>query len=127
MKMDINSIYEDMSPAEKRVSEFLKKINIWWTYEWPVYIEDDKDRPRVWTPDFYLPHLGVYIEVCGSKEYDYEYRKKIYFKNKIPIIFIEEYKDDNLWKNYLIKMLKEIHDKRSKQLEEITKKLEIKQ
>ena len=122
MKVEINSIYEDMSLAEKRVSEYLKQLGIWWEYEWPVYVEDDKSRPRVWTPDFYLPDLGVYIEVCGTKDFNYDYRKKIYEENDIPIIFIQEYKNDILWKNFLIKSLEEIHHERTELLKKIKEK-----
>jgi hypothetical protein len=34
----------------------------------------------------------LYIEVCGSKEFDYEYRKEIYEKNGIPVVFLHYYK-----------------------------------
>ena len=30
--------------------------------------------PKSWVSDFYLKHFGVYIEVCGSEKFDYEYR-----------------------------------------------------
>jgi len=36
------------------------------TYEHPVFVWDENQRPRVWNPDFNLIPFGVYIEVCGS-------------------------------------------------------------
>jgi hypothetical protein len=62
---------------------------------------DLENRPRVYSPDFYLPQLGLYIEVCGA-ERDYEYRKKVYLKNHVPIIFVETWKyDKNQWQKYI--------------------------
>jgi hypothetical protein len=110
--MKPNSIYSDMTLAEKEVAEFLRKIDIWWQYEQPVYVLDDKERPRVWTPDFYLPELGIYIEVCGSKRFGYEYREKIYKKNKISVIFIHKFKSKKDWHYFLKKRIQEIHKNR---------------
>jgi len=39
------SIYDDMSRAEYKASEFLKQLGLYWRYEQPVYLLDDKDRP----------------------------------------------------------------------------------
>ena len=101
-----------MNKSEKEVAEYLKKLNIWWLYEQPVYVWDEKDRPRVWAPDFYLPELGIYLEVCGSKDFDYNYRAKIYKKNRIPIIYIHRYKQKREWQKYLREKINEIHRKR---------------
>ena len=65
MVEDIN--YNLMKQAsEKEVAKHLDKLGINWVYENPVFVYDDEGRPRVWTPDFYLPELGIYIEVCGN-------------------------------------------------------------
>ncbi len=106
------SVYEDMSNSEKEVADYLQTLNIWWQYEQPIYVSDEKDRPRVWTPDFYLPELGIYIEVCGSKNFDYEYRAKIYKKNRVPLIFIHRFKDKKYWQKYLREKISEIHRNR---------------
>ncbi|WXG47190.1 MAG: hypothetical protein WED05_11120 [Candidatus Atabeyarchaeum deiterrae] len=114
------SIYKDMTPAEKEVASFLTKhLGIYWTFEQPVCVGDEKRRPRIWSPDFYLPDLGLYIEVCGSKEYDYVYREGIYKDNKIPVIFVHLYKEEGKWQNYLIMQIKEIHGNRSKIIERL--------
>jgi hypothetical protein len=106
------SVYEDMQESEIEVSEYLRNLNIKWQYEQPVYVLDDKDRPRVWTPDFYLPQLGIYLEVCGTDKFHYEYREIIYKKNHIPVIFIHRYKHKKEWQKYLKKRIEEIHQQR---------------
>ena len=67
----------------------------WW---WDFYKR--KERPRLWTPDFYLPDLNIYVEVCGSKNFDYEYRKHSYFENKIDVIYLHLYKDKIEWQDH---------------------------
>jgi hypothetical protein len=111
--------YADMTSAEKEVAEYLKEIKIWWQFEHPVFVYDERDRPRVWTPDFYLPELGIYVEVCGSEEFDYEYRFKIYQKNRISIIFIHNYKNPKDWKKHLRDKMNDIHKYRWKLVREI--------
>ena len=65
-----------MSSAEKEVANLLKYLGIKWVYESPVFVWNENNRPRVWAPDFYLIHFGIYIEACGSKDFDYGYRRK---------------------------------------------------
>jgi len=69
----------------------LQELGLWWCYEFPVFIYDDKKRPRVWTPDFYIPKLGMYVEVCGAKRQDYQFREKIYKENGYRVIFLHLY------------------------------------
>ncbi len=54
----------------------------------------------------------MYIEVCGSKDFDYKYRDKIYRKNGYFVIFVHLYKERKKWKNHLIKKIMEIEEKR---------------
>jgi hypothetical protein len=104
-----DSVYDEMAGSEKAVSSFLRELNLWWSYETPVFVLDEKERPRVWTPDFYLPKLGMYIEVCGSENSKfYKYREQIYKKNEFYVIFVHLYKEEKKWKNYLIKRILEI-------------------
>ena len=110
------SIYADMEDSEKQVAELLKMLDLWWWYEFPVFIYDEKKRPRVWTPDFYIPKLGMYIEVCGSANFDYKYREKMYKKNGYHVIFVHLYKEKKKWKNYLVKRIMEIEEKRHKEV-----------
>jgi hypothetical protein len=101
-----------MMPSERKVAEFLDALGLPWIFEFPVFIYDDRKRPRVWTPDFFIPKLGIYIEVCGSKDFNYEYREKICITNNILIIFIHLYKTEKYWKKFLFRRLKEVEEQR---------------
>jgi hypothetical protein len=103
--MKRESIYDQMTQAEKEVAKVLKEFGIQWTYEQPVFIWDENARPRVWTPDFYLKNFGIYIEVCGSERFDYTYRKQIFNKNGYKVIFLHSYKGVELWKRHLFEYL----------------------
>ena len=108
-----DSVYVDMTEAEKIVASYLRELDIWWTRESPVFVYDEKERPRVWSPDFYLPKLGRYVEVCGSERAkSYEYRAQIYQKNEVYVIFVQVYKEERKWKNYLVKRIIEIDEVR---------------
>ena len=111
-----NSISDGMTGSEKEVEDYLRKLMLIYLYEQPVFVTDDKDRPRIWTPDFYLPELGIYIEVCGTKKFDYDFREKIYEKNNTPIIFIHQYKNPAEWQGWLKKEIIRIHKEREKKV-----------
>ena len=98
--------------GEKQVADYLKELGLFWVYEFPIFVYDEENRPRVWTPDFYIPKLGMYIEVCGSKDFDYKYRENIYRKNGYHVIFVHFYKEQRKWKNYLVKRIMEIEELR---------------
>ena len=98
-----------MTNAEREVAKLLKKMGIKWSYEQPVFVWDENNRPRVWTPDFYLKQFGIYVEVCGSKEFDYEYRRKILGNMGYRVIFLHLYKEPGKWKNHLMSYLKIWH------------------
>jgi len=89
------SIYEKMTNAEIEVANLLKEMGIKWSYEHPVFVWDENKRPRVWAPDFFLIPFGVYVEVCGSKEFNYDYRRRIFNKNGYKVIFLHLYKEKN--------------------------------
>ncbi|HEY1031605.1 MAG TPA: hypothetical protein VGD89_07520 [Flavipsychrobacter sp.] len=110
----MNSKYDnlEMTRAEKMVGEFLDEVKLYWEYEQAVYLLDDKGRPRVWTPDYYLPELGFYIEVVGDGENpNYSWRKSIYDKNRIPIIFIYPYEHRD-WQQFLVESMHLLHRRR---------------
>ena len=127
----MDSIYADMKHSEIKVAYYLKELGLHWIYESPVFVHDEKNRPRVWTPAFYIPKLGMYIEVCGwGKHINYEYKQKIYRKNGFYVIFVHFYKERKnwkrrKWKNYLVKKIKEIeelrHSEVMKMVDSITK------
>jgi hypothetical protein len=115
-----SSVYDGMNDSEKQVADYLQELDLWWWYEFPVFVYDEKKRPRVWAPDFFIPKLGMYIEVCGSEDFDYEYREKIYKKNGYYVVFCHLYKEGKKWKHYLVKRIIEIEEKRH---DEVMKKL----
>ena len=84
-----------------------------------MYVQDDYNRPRVWTPDFFLVHFGVYVEVCGSEDFDYDYRQRIFDDNGYRVIFLHLYKDKNKWRKYFMFYLERIIGNRYKKLNEI--------
>jgi len=98
--MQKESVYDRMKNAEREVANVLKEFGIRWSYEQPVFVWDENKRPRVWAPDFYLIHFGIYIEVCGPENFNYEYRKRIFNINGHKVIFIHLYKGSNKWKNH---------------------------
>ena len=100
-----SSVYHRMTRSEKEVADLLKKLGIQWSYEQPVFVWDENKRPRVWTPDFYLKHFGVYVEVCGSRDFDYGYRRRIFNENGYSVIFVHVYKEKEKWKQHLLKFL----------------------
>jgi hypothetical protein len=104
--MQKESVYDRMTNAEKEVATVLKDFGILWSFEHPIFVWDENKRPRVWAPDFYLVHLGIYIEVCGSEKFDYEYRRKIFDNNGYCVIFLYLYKDAIEWQNHLLKYLR---------------------
>lgn len=117
--MKKKSIYDHMTKSERIVAQFLKDLGIFWSYEKPIYVWDRNKRPRVWTPDFFLAQFSIYVEVCGSEDFDYEYRRKILDKNGIRVIFLHLYKEDHKWKQHFLYWLKEIIVYRSEKLKDI--------
>ena len=112
-----------MTNAEKEVAELLKDMGIKWSYEHPVFVWDENKRPRVWAPDFYLVPFGIYVEVCGSQNFDYEYRRKIFDKNGYKVIFLHLYKDPIKWRNHLMEYLERVTEYRNENLKEMKEKL----
>lgn len=117
------SIYDRMTNAEIEVASVLKEMRIKWRYEHPIFVWDDSKRPRVWTPDFYLTHFGIYVEVCGSKKFDYEFRKKIYKANDYDVIFLHLYKKPSKWRYHLFKFLQLYTNYRNRELSKIKRNL----
>ena len=115
----MNSFYNDMENSEKQVADYLTELHLYWSYQFPVFVYDDKNRPRVWTPDFYITKLGMYIEVCGSRDFNYKYRDKIYKKNGVYVIFVHLYKERKKWKKYLVKRIMEIEDLRHSEVKKM--------
>ena len=99
------STYNRMTNAEREVANVLKEFGIQWSFEQPIFVWDENKRPRVWAPDFFLSQFGIYIEVCGSEKFDYEYRRKLLDNNGYRVIFLHLYKETEKWKHHLFKYL----------------------
>lgn len=102
----------EMTDPEKHVSEFLDELGLQYKFEFPIFIYDDRERPRLWAPDFFLPGLMLHIEVCGSEQFDYGYREKMYAKNEVCVIFAHYYKGPEAWKPYLVDRLEHFGNER---------------
>ena len=70
-----------------------------------VFVWDDDGRPCVWMPDFYLTQFGIYLEVCGSKDFNYENRKRVFSKNGYSVIFLHVFEGMSLWEDHLKRYL----------------------
>ena len=120
--MQRESTYNKMTRSEKEVAALLKDLGIKWAYERPVFVWDENKRPRVWAPDFYLIPFGIYLEVCGSENFDYDYRRRIFDINGYRVIFLHLYKERHKWKNHLMSYLEVIINYRNHKLSEILRK-----
>lgn len=102
-----------MTNSERQVADYLEELGLWWHYESPVFLKDEKERPRVWTPDFYIPKLGMY-EVCGSESLreQYQYREKIHRKNDYSVVFLHLYKEREKWKSFLVRRIVQLKNSR---------------
>jgi len=116
------AIYDQMTKPEKEVARFLKNIGVRWSYEHPIFVWDEHNRPRVWAPDFFLVPFGIYVEVCGSENFDYEYRRRIFDTNGYKVIFLHLYKDTSKWKKHLMNYLKIFTNYKTHKLNEILRK-----
>ena len=108
--------WSKMTPAERDVAGYLDELGISYEFEYPVFVKDERDRPRLWTPDFYLTDIKIYIEIYESENSDFEYRKKMYAENKIGVIFLPLFKEDLIWKEHFLELLKTIVNRSRKKL-----------
>ena len=109
--------WSKMTPAERDVAGYLDELGISYEFEYPVFVKDERGRPRLWTPDFYLIDIKIYIEVYESESFDLEYNKKMYAENKIDIIFLPLFKKDLMWKEHFLELLKIIVTSSRKKLD----------
>jgi len=115
------SVYDEMTMSERQVADYLRELELWWHYEAPVFLMDEKERPRVWTPDFYVPKLGMYIEVRGSEslQEQYKYRERVYKKNNYSVVFLHLYKERERWKSFLLKRIVQLENSRHSEVMKI--------
>lgn len=104
------------SLAERKIADFLDRSGIRYTYE-PGILVMDRNKPKIWHPDFYLPEFGVYLEyygLAGNREYDKGITKKtrVYSEMGLEVIALYPENLNNNWQGYLVKRLQEISEKR---------------
>jgi len=42
----MDSIYADMTDSEKQVANYLRELDLWWVYEFPVFVYDKKEETK---------------------------------------------------------------------------------
>jgi len=121
----MDSLSRDMRYSEIRVAYYLEELGLNWIYQSPVFVQDENNNPKVWTPSFYIPKLGLYIEVCGwGKHINWEYQQKIYREHGVHVIFVHFYRvrkdwKSKRWKNFLIRRIREVEEKRHSEVMEV--------
>jgi len=91
------SVYADMEDSEQEVANYLTQLRIYWIYESPIFVYDER--------------------------FDYQYREKIYRDNQIHVIYIHWFKDKDQWKNHFNKRLLDIDKYRHQTVTQMIKKL----
>ena len=71
---------------------------------------------RLWTSDFYLPDIKIYVEIYESESSDLEYKKNMYAENKLDVIFLQFFKKDLTWKENFLGQLKIITNNSRKKI-----------
>lgn len=70
------------SRGEAQVGRLLDRYGIPFFYEQPVLVHV-RDTPRIWHPDFTLPHYaGLVVEYAGMID-DPDYRRGLAFKQRV--------------------------------------------
>lgn len=95
-----------MTLAERRVAGLFRKWGLDWVFERAVFVQDPDGRPRIWTPDFFLPALRVYVEVVGNPDADYSFREEVFLENSQDVLFVHPH--ENNWIRTLIQDLEQI-------------------
>ena len=100
-----------MTEEERKIAEFLTEKKFKWKLKPTISVIDMGDRLIPFSADFYLTDLRIYIKSCIEKiNKNHDRISEIYENKKIPIIFVETYKDENKWKNYLLKRIEKIQE-----------------
>ena len=104
----------EMTKGEKEVSVFLSSVNINWMYHTPVILVDEEELREIWNPSFYLYEFGIYVVIINDANKDsFEKIKSMYQLNKIPVIYIEVYKEQKKWKFHLLNQILQIQHNRT--------------
>jgi hypothetical protein len=119
-----NTDYEDMAETEREVAHYFGELGLQWVFESPVFVYDDRGRPRVWAPDFYLPTLGMYVEVWSSANKSHRYREDVYIKNGYRVVFVHCF-GAKKWREFLVKRIMAIEDDRHSEIMKMFRALRL--
>ena len=96
-----NRIYSESSyksGGERKIAQFLEKMNISFSYERPMLIVDKQDKQRIYYPDFWLNDYHIAIEYFGltgsDKNYDKITQNKQEVYNSMQIDLIPLFPDN---------------------------------
>ena len=84
-----------MTPPEKNVSHALSSLGINYKYEPTLFLRYKNGKESIRYPDFYLPHLDLYIEVRSfNRDYDQlderiRKKNKLYLENNLKWIEVD--------------------------------------
>ena len=86
-------VEESGSAGEKQIARMLNHYQVRFFYEHPVAVLD-REKVRVWYPDFWLPDYGVAIEyagVKGNEDYDagIDHKKEVYRASGVSCLFVD--------------------------------------
>lgn len=110
------------SEGERRIGEFLDSYGIRYRYEQGVLVED-KGKPKIWHPDYFLPEFGIYLEyfgLAGEPDYDrgIKRKKKIYSEMGLEVISVYPWHFCDDWRGYILDNIEGIQNKRLKTFSE---------
>ena len=77
----------------------------------------DREQPKIWHPDFYLPNFAIYIEYyggAGQRDYDRGIDRKtgVYAANGLDVIPIYPWTFLDEWQDYIVDSLEAITTRR---------------
>lgn len=99
------------SEGERKIAQFLTKTGINFIYEEPTLIKD-KDKIKIWYPDFTLPQYHIikeYYGINGKPEYTErtQHKQKAYEENQLDVIPIYP---EHLQNNYQDRIIRNINE-----------------
>lgn len=99
------------SEGERKIAQFLTKTGINFIYEKETIIRD-KDKIKIWYPDFTLPQYHIIIEyygINGKPEYTErtQHKQQAYEENQLDVIPLYP---ENLQNNYQDRIIRNIND-----------------
>jgi hypothetical protein len=99
------------SAGEKQIARMLQRYGVRYCYEHPVAVID-RDKVRVWYPDFWLPDFGVAIEYVGRTTNDdynrgVERKQAVYEATGIPCVFVDARSLEGAWPKRILSEIRE--------------------